>query len=72
MKKSTKTCMKFHFIHEMFLISLFSVGWTSGNGMENITPPKATEGWPSESPYELMMNRVEWYFISYMFLYVNN
>jgi len=32
--------------------------WTSSFG--NITPPPAAEHWPDESPYQLMMNRVEW------------
>jgi hypothetical protein len=26
----------------------------------HISPPRATEHWPEESPYQLMMNRVEW------------
>lgn len=32
--------------------------WTKDFG--EVTPPPASESWPEESPYELMMNRVEW------------
>ena len=34
--------------------------WTSRPEFKDIVPPKGGEHWPSESPYELMMNRVEW------------
>lgn len=34
--------------------------WTTGEEYEKQIPPPSGGHWPEESPYELMMNRVEW------------
>ena len=34
--------------------------WTTRSEFKGIEAPKSGEAWPSDSPYELMMNRVEW------------
>lgn len=34
--------------------------WVTKPEFASIEKPEATKHWPSESPYELMMNRVEW------------